>query len=492
MGNGMKKSEQFRLAIEKLESKEMYSEQEAEYMSDMSHWCAVHATKYMPLKRRDGSLYIPSTGMATDFVDARATVHTTLNHIVRPVAMGMGNDWDNMPIIVLMPYNDVVKQNGNPAQVAGVDTYWSVNPDAGLVLPKSAYIVQPDNNGPLYKIGKNGATYKRDNYTDEEIKMIESLLSPYEKEEYDKYANGDFNEFDIKYICDGDERVKKMYESSKDKKAFLRGLFEETRFDMLSCYLRKAVARMVMDKMGFQYVNSIGDGGITSEAIANTADAQDIPATASEKGHEGSVYGKMDHIDEAIRLVLYGNRKYGLPGILKAQDFAGLYQAIDNRTYRSGNTEPVIKEVVKSIVENKPIDFMWIYQKEYDQTRHLVLERTQYDYKDTKERLDGHINRVWNESEDNRDLQIKRAQDILAKLNKSLKRWDGKTTIAKFDKNLDKTIRRHCEKLNAEFEAWRNALSKRYGYDKFIESLRSNFYGDDQAKNWYVQSGREM
>ena len=211
----MTKSDKFRAAIEKLQDVDI----DPEYMADMNNWCVVHVTRYLPFKNIDGSLFIPSTGKATDFRFMRSTVHVTLNHTVQE---NNGGSWDDTPIVVLAPYTDVVKKNGNPVHVGGLDTFWSVSPDTGLFLPKTAYVVQPDNYGPLYKIGKDGATYKRDNYTEEEIAIIESMLEPEAKEKYMKYKNGDISEQDVEHLGSIDKRVRKMYESAKDKKAFLR------------------------------------------------------------------------------------------------------------------------------------------------------------------------------------------------------------------------------------------------------------------------------
>ena len=183
----MTKAKIFTQGIERIKSDERYIDMD--YMADMSHWCAVHVTKYMPKHHNDGTMYIPTTAMATDFDAPRSTVHVTLNHVVTSHMMG---SWNDMPIVVLAPYNDVTEKNGNPAEVAGTDTYWSLNPDAGLILPENTYIVQPKNDGPLYQIGEHGATYKRDNYTEEEVERIEYWLNPYDLERYTKYKNGDF------------------------------------------------------------------------------------------------------------------------------------------------------------------------------------------------------------------------------------------------------------------------------------------------------------
>ena len=139
-----------------------------DYMANPANWVCVHATEYMPKVNKDGEMYIESTMMATNFEVPRTSVHVTLNHVVKSHS---GGDWDGKPIVMLAPYNDLVGKNGNPQQIATEDTFFIPNPDTGLVLPPSTYIVQPgENNDKLFAIGKNMATYKTDNFTkDEEI-----------------------------------------------------------------------------------------------------------------------------------------------------------------------------------------------------------------------------------------------------------------------------------------------------------------------------------
>lgn len=215
-----------------------------ELLSDPAKQCFVHATNYMPLQHKNGSFFIPSTAMATNFKIPRATVHATLNWIVSGHA---GGSWDDSEIVILAPYNDVVAKNGNPVGFDPTDTYWSTNPDYGLVLPENAHIVRPSND-VLFSIGEHESTYKRDNYTKEEIDIILDMMPKRMRREYEMYQNGDLEEWDIETELSKDERIKKLYDSSSDKRAFLRGLFEERRFNMLSQVLRDNVVRITMKK----------------------------------------------------------------------------------------------------------------------------------------------------------------------------------------------------------------------------------------------------
>ena len=439
------KSEKFNLAVDSIYSNDAY-------MSNMDNWCAVHVTKYMPRVNSDGVMYIPSTGMATDFEFPRATVHVTLNHIV--TSHGYGS-WDDTPIVILTPYNDVAKKNGNPVEIAGTDTYWSVNPDRGLVLSENAYIVQPDDNGPLYKIGEHGATYKRDNYTDEEVEQIESALQKEYSdkfEEYTRYKNGDLKEWEIKKEFVYDKRIKKMYDSAKDKKAFLRGLFEESRFAILSKFLRDIVTNKAMEKMGFKYVDSIRDANETSMVIASVADAKNIPSNVSNKGHSNSLYAAIEDEYNQMYWVLHDNEWFDIPGLL-------------------------------SITENKPIDFDKIYQDVYESIIKSWMESCKRSLQSEREQMKKYIDGSYPHlSKEQKDTEIKKLENKISEWEKFIKNLLGKDTIAQYDKNLAETLRRHCARLTKDYDAWRDKIAKKPDFDILVQKLR-NLVGMQNMQN---------
>lgn len=449
-------------AITEIKSLEASLEESERYMSNMGNWCMVHATKYMPLKKQDGTMYIPSTAMATNFDIPRSTVHVTLNHIV--AAHGYGS-WDDTPIIVLAPYNSVSSQNGNPIQVAGTDTYWSVNPDRGLVLPESAYVIHPDDNGPLYKIDEHGATYKRDNYTEEEVAQIESLLSPYDRIEYDKYKNGDFESWEIEGVLRGDKRVQKMYDGAKDKQAFLRGLFEESRFAILSKYLRDSVTQLVMKKMGFSYIDSIYDGGSVSEAIEKEAVAHGIDATASNKGHSWSVHNALENYWGQLMSVFRGSSFVDRPGIFTAPDMASLYDALvklsDNEVGRA---------IIHNLAENKKLDFAKLYEDVYASDVRGKIIFAQSSMKYHKQNLDDV--EKYDIPEENKEKQRREYQRRIREDGDYIAKWSACKKMTDYDANLAETIRRHCDVLSKQYNAWRNELVKKPGFDKLVQDLR--------------------
>ena len=263
-------------------------DKKAEYMSDMKNWLCVHATNYMPRRNKDKKLYIPTTAMATGYKYPRATVHVTLNQIV---ASNNGGNWDAQPIVILMPYNDVVKKNGTPRMVASDDTFFIPDADTGLLLPESTVIVRP-NNDTLFNIGDKVSTYKTDHFTDEEIETILSF-NPRGKEEYEKYDKCDFKDYELEHIL-SDELVRKNYKESKNKRAFLRGLLEETRMVILTKFLREFVVRKTMEKMGYKYVVAHEDKA--SAAVCHTAIAKGIDACSHNKGHSSTRESDFENI----------------------------------------------------------------------------------------------------------------------------------------------------------------------------------------------------
>ena len=466
----MTKADKFRAAIEAIESQEG----DAEYMSDMNNWCCVHATQYLPRKNPDGSLYIPSTAMATDFAVVRTTIHVTFNHVVQA---NNGGSWDNKSIVVLFPYNDVVKKNGNPAQIAGMDTFWSVSPDTGLLLPKSAYVVQPDNNGPLFKIGKDGATYKRDNYTEEEVKLILDALQthfPDKKEQYDRYENGDISEREIQDSLVKDKRLKLLYEQAKAKgpeseKAFLRGMFEESRFDILSQYLRDVVVKLSMEKMGKKWTE-MSDGDMVCDAIYKTGKANGIDSVSNDKGHDVTLFNAIETKMEHIRYFLYGGQDQ--QGLLQMMNPDAIYDFVKEQM----NYYPFVNGIVSSLVENKPFDLEKVYQQAYVDDikfKAIVLENMVNSDKSFLAVLMDPNGPYAEQSEAQKAATIKEHQERIAENSNLLKSYSKKKTIADYDKNLGETVKRHCKYLAREYDAWRKDLEKQPAFNNLVQKLRT-------------------
>lgn len=460
-------------------------EYESDFMTNTGNWCFVHATKYLPRNKSDGTAYIPTTGMATDFQFPRTTVHATLNHIV--TSHGYGS-WDDAPIVVLAPYNDIVEKNGNPVEVAGTDTYWSLHPDKGLILPESAYVIKPDDNGPLFQIGEHGATYKRGNYTPKQIEQIEELIdNPYDLEEYTRYKTGDLEKWEIERAINSDERIRQGYERAKQKgteKDFWRGLFEESRFNILSKYLRDAVVKMSMKQIGKDWINGISDASKTSEIIANTAEANGIPGNASNKGHLASIYGGIDSFADSIEQTLEFD-VFGVSGIFKT-DIKSLYDVIVEKGWREN---PLVFAIILNLIENQPIDFLKLYQDEYKFERDGKISTEKINLDNEQDLLDKYDSNYFDQlDEDSKNRQMQLCRDRIIEHTSYIQKMSTKPTIADYDENLWESVRRHCERLASKYQAWRSELIKNPEYKNLVQKLRVLIGKTGNI----MQQGREM
>ncbi len=408
---------EFRDAIEKIgpvveswAEARIQDKEDSKYVRDMNNWLCVHATRYMPLKTKDGGAYIPTTAMATGFAGhPRSTVHFTLNHVVRSHAFG---NWDATPFIILAPYKSVVELNQNPAELSPADTYWSVDPDVGLRLPENTYIIKPSND-VLFNIGEHGATYKTDNFTDEEIEQIESKLLSQDPETYDRYKNASFPEWEVRQIIENlPESLQKAYALSRDKKAFLRGMFEESKYEILTMFLRNAVVKLAMDKIGYKYIQYY-EHGDTSRAFVETVRATGLNATCGNKGHSGSVYNIMEDVYEDWMDVFEGDLFNTNKGVYNQRNVDGLYDDL----VKVKNI-PYSQAVMNSIINNKPIDFYREYQ-------------------------------------------------YMAATVANVK------SIAEFDKNLDKTLRKNADMLSQKYMLWLAQVKQWSGYDDLVVKLKA-------------------
>lgn len=418
--------------IEKLRKNEISFEKSMGMIRNTDNWCFVHATRYLPRTNPQGKMYIPTTAMATDFMETRTTVHATLNHIV--AAHGYGS-WDDAPIVVLAPYKDVVAGNGNPVEVAGTDTYWSVNPDAGLMLPESAYIVKPDNNGPLFQIGEHVATYKRGNYTDDEISQIESMLDPDEMEHYTSYKNED----------------------------------SKLGMDFLAKYLRDTVVKLSMEHIGMSWIRGISDASELSYVISDVARSNGVPGNPSNKGHGGSVYHQVEEYTEYIQRVLYVGHVDGTPGIFNT-DFKSLYDVLVKLA--NSYLGPVAWAIMVDLTNKEPIDFLKIYQDAYAKIREIRMSTLDTYLNEETKQLQRYYNDFPYLDEESRNKEINRCTERISEYRKQLAEFTEKQTIADYDKNFWESIRRHSQRISSEYKAWRSELVKHPDYDKLVQKLR--------------------
>lgn len=403
----------------------LYSKENAdEIMDNPDNWVFVHATKYEPKINEKGELYIPPTAMVTDW--PRASVHGKLNAVVGANSAG---SWDKAPFVVLAPFNDVVRLNGNPQEVSVDDTYFIPDPDTGLVLPKNAYLIKPDPNADkLINFGEGVITYKTDNYTDKEIEEI-LALSEGDKYLYEKYMNGDASDFQINHLLGYDKKLMAAYDKSENKKLFLRGLLEEDRFVILNKLLRDVAVKMGLEKMGYHYVYSHEDR--ISENVANIAFENGIRGCSSDKGHSLS----LEHLLENS-----GCDLLDLVNVLKSKDSDEIFKTLTT------SKDKIYKDIALNITEGKPLpDFFTIHQKSVDTYLTLMSIQASHDAK-------------------HKDEYSACADKI------------KKGGIKAFNANLYITLHRQSEKMKAQAEQAIGELKKNpEEFAKLQKRLRDNF-----------------
>lgn len=199
----------------------------------------VHTTKYYPEFNKDiGRWVMRSTYDATDGYQPRVTVHTALNHVVNSHA---GGQWEEMPIVVIAPLEDMIKENGLPCGIQSVDTFWELNPGQDLVLPESTRILAPgpvesesiQNTAPTNRLNHRAIAEGRHpvNYRSYDTSNLQKLRLAYDPEKlfFDKNL-------------------------TPEERSLQIGLDEQVRVEVREVgEQKKAATREVVEQMGFQY-----------------------------------------------------------------------------------------------------------------------------------------------------------------------------------------------------------------------------------------------
>ncbi len=345
--------EDFQNAIKILREK-IDNQTNADFMENTDNWCFVRATDVLPTQTPDGKYVMQTQMQGTGFNQPSAILHLTLNHVVQAVSMGLGN-WDASPYVILIPYKDMVAKNGEPDELSVIDSFYIPDPDRGLELPESTYIVRPsyEPGGPLYTIDEHGATYKADYFTEEEIQTILSMVNPHERELYEKLMDGDVSgtEFDLQTMLSADERLKKAYENAKDKRAFIRGLMEEDRMTILTHFLRNSVVQMAMEKNKFTYLKDKTEAGDTVSKIAKQKGLHYL-------GHTGTVPAILEAFGMETNNILDKLESCGM-------DVNRIFDAINNTkgTVADGCGEIQGTEIKRALENNVVLDFYKVYEK---------------------------------------------------------------------------------------------------------------------------------
>ena len=293
-------------------------------VSDMKNWFLVHVTKYMPRLADNGELFIPTTAMATNFEIPRSTVHFALNHIV---AGHLEGNWDGAPYVVVAPYMSMVEKNGNPEYVALADTWFSPNPDRGMILPNGARVVRPAQDltdGKLIDVRGNYIVYKSANYTPEEEEMILSEFDWSKRFSYDSLEQGD-----------------------KKRDALLAQQVRDMAF--VAC----------MMEMGGHVWQATSDGSAVAVRVAEVARANNFNAGETDKVHGESIECCIER-DVWIELDGFLRNGFRIDGdkgglLTLTDDLGQVFEYIKRNKNKIG-----VKNIIHALIGNRSIDMMGV------------------------------------------------------------------------------------------------------------------------------------
>lgn len=109
----------------------------------------------------------------------RTSIHTALNHVVG-IGTAHPDDWANMEIVTIMPFDKVVELNGKPRSTNANDTYFDLTPKKPFIVPDGTVIVKPGQliEGQLFERNEKGEVlYKKTDFTSKEVKILTDKLN---------------------------------------------------------------------------------------------------------------------------------------------------------------------------------------------------------------------------------------------------------------------------------------------------------------------------
>lgn len=408
-----------------------HPEEDSKYMVDPNNWVCIHITRYEPQEDSSGKRHIKTTASATDYEYPRASIHFTLNQVVSD---NNGGTWSDASIAILIPYNDVVLQCGYPKMVSTEDTFFTPNPDIGIILPDSAYIVKADPNcDDLIKIDGRTITYKSDHLTDEDIKNILHIdASERAAYNYEELMNVEGFGIDIERILGNDERIKRAYNLSKNKKDFLRGMLEEDRYTILNEWLRNFAVATALEKMGKRFVKS-----------HECEVAEEVSNVAIQYGLDGSPHGKNHSCSVEFDLELSSVHYIRLSKALKKQDINEICKILETIKQENLGHLEMGNKIIKSILYNEPIPNIYnVYEAVFNQKKDMIKAHS-------------------HESD-----EYKRKLNLM-----------GNGGIEGYDLNLATTYRRHAKKVTNEItESLKNLRGNHELYEQLQEKISTPEY----------------
>lgn len=140
----------------------------------------VHSTSYEIQRDEDGSIILRSAGQQREDKLPRASLHFTLNSRVGSVIEnGTQHDWDNSNKLIVANLKKAVDESRTlPNRMAGMDTWFTLNPGEALKLPGALLVerVEATPSGEVVEVTDSGVLYvEKDDYTTEEKQLLYEL-----------------------------------------------------------------------------------------------------------------------------------------------------------------------------------------------------------------------------------------------------------------------------------------------------------------------------
>lgn len=253
---------------------------------DPKELACVHATRYMPERSAAGQYQIKTTSDATDNASFRNTIHFTLNH---KVGAHSGGSWSDAGVVLISPFEKLMEQNGKPAVLNLVDTYWAQNPGTPITLPEETLLVLSGNKDikGLYERKGSQIFVKSEGFTKSDIHLL--VASQERENDEDKI------EFFAKRIFDMCRGVFKNFDDAVDYvKTILGEDIEDVVFPQDVQNALSSVANEEAVKYGIREAGFENFSGALEERMTRRADKLGEFLGVETLAHSGTLHRTLE------------------------------------------------------------------------------------------------------------------------------------------------------------------------------------------------------
>lgn len=127
----------------------------------------VHATKFEPAIDESGTASIHTRSDTQGY--PRSSLHFTLNHKVEGHLFG---SWEDSGFTVVAPITKAIEENGLPANLYGIDTWWNMNPGQPVNLPGAIVISSAGAIDKLVELQGSKRLVKSQGFTHQDVQEL--------------------------------------------------------------------------------------------------------------------------------------------------------------------------------------------------------------------------------------------------------------------------------------------------------------------------------